>query len=653
MGKEHDVGAGNSDPMQPSSDQLQSASTVPLRGGNVQLDETSRDTLQTTVYSLSPDILRLVCRHLAQNHAFKALSACAQTCRLLSEPALDALWHTVTSLDPLIFTLPPDVLSGTPVLRYRHVSGATYVQLARAVVPEDLSRYCGYAARVHVISSEQVTGDIFGHRTTASQDVWEAIDRAQPPDCFPHVHTVVLADEWPVEPPSPVYAAFGRSLKVARIIPAHYAFKARDEDPISTHIRTIERLSVAARSLQRLAFTYGCDLAQFMIARTDFLERIAPPLAATVAALTQLTVLTVPETPLLPLALRHLSVLPTLEELNVRVRAHDYDWDALPRRCDAKGPIANSFPRLRALELESDCLWWCAQFMRTFSYPSLASFTLLCSRTVDPALFRVFTEALGRTSSPLQAVTLTFGPKWSPMVDQANTRDVPLYTGRTIEPLYALSAMQRLKIEGDCHVSLDDSALSALSRAWPSLLELNFSPSHRAESYLKSRAQAAACATVAGLLALAERCPCLHFLRLEVDLSKLPSGAEHERIFISQLDARRPRSSLHTFLAGYSAVGEPTRAAGVLCTLFPGLRAPLDRGEERKASREEDQLEEDESRVGDARYLRAVRQKWLDVAELVLWFAQIREQEHKWRATHRSSVGELSADVGVVGSDLA
>ncbi|KII86185.1 hypothetical protein PLICRDRAFT_43766 [Plicaturopsis crispa FD-325 SS-3] len=58
------------------------------------------------------EILSQVCSALLDGDGaagLKSLARLARTCHTFSDPALDILWHTLPSLDPLIRTLPSDL----------------------------------------------------------------------------------------------------------------------------------------------------------------------------------------------------------------------------------------------------------------------------------------------------------------------------------------------------------------------------------------------------------------------------------------------------------------------------------------------------------------------------------------------------------------
>ncbi|TEB32537.1 hypothetical protein FA13DRAFT_1731744 [Coprinellus micaceus] len=87
-----------------------------------------------------PEILRLICDRGDK----KTTLSVALTCRTFLEPALDRLWHEVTSFQPLIRCLPTDLfsLADKKVLRPR-----------RTIVEEDLKRYLTvYAHRIRTFA---------------------------------------------------------------------------------------------------------------------------------------------------------------------------------------------------------------------------------------------------------------------------------------------------------------------------------------------------------------------------------------------------------------------------------------------------------------------------------------------------------------------
>lgn len=62
------------------------------------------------IYEILEHIFRLLSSREGGRH-LRTLAALARTCKSFSEPALDLLWHSQTSLVPLISNLPPDAYS--------------------------------------------------------------------------------------------------------------------------------------------------------------------------------------------------------------------------------------------------------------------------------------------------------------------------------------------------------------------------------------------------------------------------------------------------------------------------------------------------------------------------------------------------------------
>ncbi len=76
----------------------------------------------TTLNSLPPEVLEKICRELLalplegeerKHIGCRTVAVLARTSRLLQEPALNTLWHTIPSLAVLFFTLPTAVYKRT------------------------------------------------------------------------------------------------------------------------------------------------------------------------------------------------------------------------------------------------------------------------------------------------------------------------------------------------------------------------------------------------------------------------------------------------------------------------------------------------------------------------------------------------------------
>lgn len=69
----------------------------------------------TSICSLSPRSIASICTHLRLLGAPQSLAHLARTSHLFHDAALDALWHTIRSLVPLLYTFPSDLCSIHPI----------------------------------------------------------------------------------------------------------------------------------------------------------------------------------------------------------------------------------------------------------------------------------------------------------------------------------------------------------------------------------------------------------------------------------------------------------------------------------------------------------------------------------------------------------
>ncbi|CAA7266226.1 unnamed protein product [Cyclocybe aegerita] len=79
----------------------------------------------------------------------KSLPALAQTCQFFLAPALDAHWHTIPSLEPLLNLLPQDVVE----LRTGRYSSKPLLYVKPSIQRRDFSRWMYYSPRVKAIDT--------------------------------------------------------------------------------------------------------------------------------------------------------------------------------------------------------------------------------------------------------------------------------------------------------------------------------------------------------------------------------------------------------------------------------------------------------------------------------------------------------------------
>jgi hypothetical protein len=73
------------------------------------------------------DILECICQHLLSTDSLDTLAKLARTCSAFMDPALNALWHTIPSLEPLVRCLSDDVWAVRRTM-YHHPVLVSHIQ---------------------------------------------------------------------------------------------------------------------------------------------------------------------------------------------------------------------------------------------------------------------------------------------------------------------------------------------------------------------------------------------------------------------------------------------------------------------------------------------------------------------------------------------
>jgi hypothetical protein len=220
------------------------------------------------------------------------------------------------------------------------------------------------------------------------------------------------------------------------------------------------------------------------------------------------------------IALRHLSMLPTLKVLNINLSEI-------------------SRPRTRSF-LSTDPLFCSAEELE-FDTSDLGLVTsLLQPRDQIFHTFRLYHD--GRLTSeavlaflnvltsrsctePLQKLTLSSGDFSHPVpVDQMASEAARCRLSYdTLQPLVALSSLRELTIEWSEQISLDDDEVASLARSWPLLQVFNLYCGRGGYPPFPTKY-----ATLRGLLSLVNSCPELHTVSLPLDARQVPVVDEAE-----------------------------------------------------------------------------------------------------------------------------
>ncbi|OJT14762.1 hypothetical protein TRAPUB_8673 [Trametes pubescens] len=570
----------------------------------------------TNIYSLSSCNIAVICTHLRLLGASQSLAHLARSSRLFHDPALDALWHTIRSLVPLLYTFPSDLCSLNP-FNDPHDPGVSNIELTRKAVPADFNRFRAYAARV--VAMEDLTrsmDEFFGYPKVAT-GVWDQLGQHRGEYAFPRLRSITHCN---FASPYPVCLAFGPLLKKVKIL----EIKANNDSEGAVS-RILNQLALAP-SIEVLVVKAGSDA----IRNHKTLEHLSLPLATITSAFSNLTSITVPEIPLLPSCLFGLASIPSLTSISILVRSCDYGWDCL---FGMETSYSTSLVLLKSLYIRCDSFDWCVTFLRTFAFPCLESIGIITEDIVRE--FWEFASALATRPSAdkcMKEIELTLGRLANEPFEEGG---IPMYTGGVLAPLFALSELQHMSIRGHCHVVLNDDALESISRAWPKLTHLYLEPARRSKDavvmHLPAWAQVGpqwVAATLLGLLHIAERCHKLRSLGLVLDLETMPSASEL-RGALERLAAQDTPCPLRALSVGWSALGDHVRLASALSAWFPALVQIKDARGEPVFSEEGWQSVGFEFeymyRASSANLARHYR--WQEAADLVPRFAKVRAQE--------------------------
>lgn len=500
-------------------------------------------------------------------------------------------------------------------------------EFKREARPADFDRFRTYAARV--IEMEDQRMRMLGLDPKVHTGVWDQLEQHRGEYAFPRLRSIIYRCR---ARPYPVFLAVGPRLEMVKLIDIEATNRSQED---------------VSRFLNQLASTPSLEIL-YAHARSyttrKTLQHLSLPLATATSTFRNLTSVSIPEIPLLPSCLSDLALMPSLISMSILVRSCDYGWGCLS---STRGSYSACFVRLKYLCISSDSFDWCTAFFRTFALPFLETILINTEDVVASLLLWDFATALATRPSAdkhLININLVLGklPK-----NETFQRGAPVYLGRQLTPLFALSALRYIVIRGYCHIVLDDDALESISRAWPQLTRLYLEPTWRPKEAmvtdLPTRAEAGpqwAPPTLLGLLHIAERCHTLHGFGLVLDLETMPTTSEL-RGALERLAAQDTPCPLFDLSVGWSVLGDHVRLASALSAWFPALQRicdvrfwprPGEGGWELVAS-------ESPENVAMSRRLR-------EAETLVRRFARIRAQERDRRKARSTACERIDGSVG-------
>ncbi|KAI0676235.1 hypothetical protein C8Q78DRAFT_4517 [Trametes maxima] len=561
---------------------------------------------RASIYSLSKENTALVCSYLTRDNGYPgssgSLFALALTCRFLSGPALDAMWQALPYLDPLLLTLPKDLLTfiKLPESLGTLISSCYYrMTFSREPVPGDFTRLVGYASRVRSFGKDYYVRST--RMFEIAPEVWEMLQRHCPAPLFPNLKRLAYCCfPVPGDPPSSDFGEdYPRSItQTSRWARLMLGSRLEDIALGLSHVsEVVEHLSIAAPDIKVISLSEDCrELRGGLIGRfTGLLEFSTNAL--------------------LPgNALRELGSLPLLRSLelcpNKLIPKSERPWDGPP----CSGVPREWFPALKrvkidALKLFDDVqmlLTWYIAFFVAITSPFLEDVMVeLClapARDDPPAWGRSIQQlcdTLTGHRSRHRIRSLCIALRAHEYVEEV-LPSAAAYLPPACIALLPLRALQRLTLEGGCYQMLvDDALLHSISIAWPDIRVIIISDGLSMPSYRDSYAPPGHMnpsyditldsddepdhalddhrvpkATLAGLIPIARGCKKLEEFQIPMDMRVVPVS-RNCRLGQSPLsldpliEDGRPPVELRSLVG--SLPGDPGMVASFLTLLFPRL----------------------------------------------------------------------------------
>jgi len=322
---------------------------------------------------------------------------------------------------------------------------------------------------------------------------------------------------------------------------------------LGPHIKRLH-LSLSGDLLVRLSFLHSLPLRYPSLTHVHLVDNsdqmdaerfaILNAVSRVVCGWSQLRHLSVPN--LSPVALRHLAVLPTLEQLTLTDVIRDTPM-AWPR-----SHTVPFFPSLRELQLTCDEMSFSIGLVEAMSSSPLTSITIHTYDDIPPLECQDLFNALQGhcRHSSVTSIIMDFS-------DISGHEDEPGIIPIHLKPLFVFSNLTNvtLGLPYGAPFDLDDTTMNDLALAWPRIRSLVLKGVYwgGTDSY--------PCVTILGLVPLAQHCPELRALSIRFDARSLPHLVADSPTVTSE--------ALMELNVLTSPIVEPEGVAAFLFDIFP------------------------------------------------------------------------------------
>ncbi|KAF8062194.1 hypothetical protein FPV67DRAFT_1672675 [Lyophyllum atratum] len=513
-----------------------------------------------------PEILCTIFQNVIDRQDWKApfsgsatLLNLALTCKLFKEPALDVLWHTIQTLEPLIRCLPADAI--------RLTNSSRFQRLGDNPEPEDLERSSDPHIRLrltrNISSSDGYTIQKYSSkvREVVVPIGWQLRPREHKHEPLLYHHLFSRLNNGPILP------------VVQRVTIDVYKFRDQAIYPRLIVGPQVNTVCISSDFLRHLSaddsdmpsdFPWGnvravilehpLALQCFRIHafRPENAYRIhtfvSPDIAKVICSHPSLKVIDVLSLDVDHATFAHLAGLPHVEELAITISTAELVL--FLGQCSKP----DCFPTMRKLHLHTPDLVTCTELIQPpDAFQHLQSLEITGAHGSVWNLKAFFDEIARHKTISQQLkklrLSIPFFP-WDPP-----RRTTPLIDLPTIEPLLSLSNLRDLSLYVDGRVDLDNSALARMGAAWPHLEVLELEE-RTFGTFPKI--------TLTGLIPLLSSCSKLRDLALRIDATEKVSS-------FAQIGTLTPHLCLRDLQYCRSPIREPHHTAAFLTLLLPNL----------------------------------------------------------------------------------
>jgi len=569
-----------------------------------------------------PEILHIIFEWTldpASEHSSATLAKLARTCRSFNDTALDILWHTQTTLWPLIKLFPEEIWVEEP--NERDPMAPMDVRFVRPPRPNEWSRFLIYSARIKCII----------------------------PFWFSYSNALLLDKR--VHPSC--YGILLRHRPSGHFFPNLRKFEWR-QDPRDNANSVAHLLLMIHPKVSDISITIVDNLnadkgliAQVKEALKDFCERCTYlehftfvctaipelwPLTSQIIirhhSLRTVHTFQQSDSPLSCEAILHLAQLPTLERLSLRTNGIMNTGERLLSSLKA---MDVAFPMLHHLMVCSDDLTSCNPLLDIIQSTHLQHLHILLISAPLASEVKEFTTIISqhRSRTLISAISL------SSATSSPRNHTEYIITNDTLKPLLSLRNMREFRVVLCTPIKINNAFIDDLAQSWPDLRVLELGTEWRRSTGIPHL-------TVKGLLPLVQYCPRLFHLGLEFntdvsDFNNRGSLEEQTRpgggLINQNITVFNAAASSARFLEEEDIV----KLAGFLSDVFPSLLSVRSSWMRRGPSVELDEDADDEDEYN----------KWKEIDEITREMARIRRQERNWKAkvaAHRMYVDAIKEE---------